>query len=80
MVYMLTCACVDYYADILAQLKPEQLQGVRMTALHGKMKQAARDKALAQFANKPAGESAPRATLCSGCRTGWLSRAVICTK
>ena len=79
MVYMLTCACVDYYADVLAQLKPEQLQGVRMTALHGKMKQAAREKALAQFADEPAGESAPLARSCSECRTEWLSCAVICS-
>lgn len=68
---MLTCACVDYYADVLAQLKPKQLQGVRMTALHGKMKQAAREKALAQFANEPAGGFAQS---CSG----FCSVAILC--
>ena len=73
MVYMLTCACVDYYADVLAQLKPAQLEGVRLTALHGKMKQAAREKALAQFASEPAGGSALLAGSCSGCHAEWLS-------
>ena len=80
MVYMLTCACVDYYADVLAQLKPVQLEGVCLTALHGKMKQAAREKALAQFASEPAGGSALPAGSCSGCHAEWLSCAVICIK
>ncbi|KAG0613699.1 hypothetical protein M758_6G123000 [Ceratodon purpureus] len=51
--YFMTCACVDYWAIILPQL--EALSGIQAVALHGKMKQAVREKALAVFAGLSAG-------------------------
>ncbi|KAB2596342.1 DEAD-box ATP-dependent RNA helicase 18-like [Pyrus ussuriensis x Pyrus communis] len=46
-VYFMTCACVDYWELVLPMLGP--LKGFPLIALRGKMKQAARDKALASF-------------------------------
>ncbi|XP_024387826.1 DEAD-box ATP-dependent RNA helicase 18 isoform X1 [Physcomitrium patens] len=51
--YFMTCACVDYWAIMLPQL--ESLSGLQAVALHGKMKQAAREKALAMFSGMTAG-------------------------
>jgi ATP-dependent RNA helicase DDX55/SPB4 len=53
-VYMLTCACVDFFATVLGQL-PEAA-GLRLVTLHGRMKQAAREAHLADYAAGEAGE------------------------
>jgi ATP-dependent RNA helicase DDX55/SPB4 len=64
-VYFLTCACVDFFAAALPRLAP--LRGapgggggaaaapVTVRALHGRMKQAARERELAAFAAADAG-------------------------
>ncbi|KAM1126289.1 hypothetical protein ACFX2B_040992 [Malus domestica] len=52
-VYFMTCACVDYWGLVLPMLGP--LKGFPLIALHGKMKQAARDKALASFTSLSSG-------------------------
>ncbi|KAM1162532.1 hypothetical protein ACFX13_001585 [Malus domestica] len=52
-VYFMTCACVDYWGLVLPLLGP--LKGFPLIALHGKMKQAARDKALASFTSLSSG-------------------------
>ena len=52
-VYMLTCAAVDYYAAALRLLPGAR--GLAVTSLHGRMKQSHRDAALAAFAAQPAG-------------------------
>ncbi|KAK1283178.1 DEAD-box ATP-dependent RNA helicase 18 [Acorus calamus] len=46
-VYFMTCACVDYWGVVLPQLTI--LRGCSIISLHGKMKQIAREKALASF-------------------------------
>ncbi|KAI3751258.1 hypothetical protein L2E82_22306 [Cichorium intybus] len=46
-VYFMTCACVDYWGVVLPRLAV--LKGVSLISLHGKMKQTAREKALASF-------------------------------
>jgi superfamily II DNA/RNA helicase len=57
-VYFLTCACVDFFATVLDRLPTAR--GLAITPLHGRMKQAAREAALASFANAPAGKSSLR--------------------
>lgn len=52
-VYFLTCACVDFFAEVLGAAP--QTKGVALTALHGRMKQAARERALEAFAQGSAG-------------------------
>ncbi|CAN6439446.1 unnamed protein product [Victoria cruziana] len=52
-VYFMTCACVDYWGIVLPQLGP--LKGFHIVPLHGKMKQTAREKALASFMELPSG-------------------------
>ena len=52
-VYFLTCACVDFYASALSGLP--QLRGLPLTALHGRMKQSARERALRAYSAAPAG-------------------------
>ena len=58
LVYFLTCACVDFYAHALRTVAPD-LFGDRgtcaLTALHGRMEQAKRQRALEGFANAPHG-------------------------
>ncbi|BBN10585.1 ATP-dependent RNA helicase DDX55/SPB4 [Marchantia polymorpha subsp. ruderalis] len=51
-VYFMTCACVDYWGTVLPQLK--MMKTLSIISLHGKMKQSAREKALATFADLPA--------------------------
>ncbi|OAY46319.1 DEAD-box ATP-dependent RNA helicase 18 isoform X1 [Manihot esculenta] len=46
-VYFMTCACVDYWGVVLPRLTA--LKGFSLIPLHGKMKQTAREKALASF-------------------------------
>ncbi|KAL8052285.1 hypothetical protein ABFX02_06G201806 [Erythranthe guttata] len=46
-VYFMTCACVDYWGAVLPCLP--SMKGFSLISLHGKMKQAAREKALASF-------------------------------
>ncbi|KVI07044.1 DNA/RNA helicase, DEAD/DEAH box type, N-terminal [Cynara cardunculus var. scolymus] len=46
-VYFMTCACVDYWGVVLPRLAA--LKGLSLISLHGKMKQTAREKALASF-------------------------------
>jgi len=55
-VYFLTCACVDLFAAALPRLPAAA--GLRLAALHGRMKQAAREAVLAAFAALDGG--APR--------------------
>ena len=62
-VYFLTCACVDFFATVLERLPAAH--GLAVTPLHGRMKQAAREAALAAFADAPAGE--PRWEFNSAC-------------
>ncbi|CAB4301433.1 unnamed protein product [Prunus armeniaca] len=52
-VYFMTCACVDYWGLVLPLFG--SLKGFPLIALHGKMKQAARDKALASFTSLSSG-------------------------
>ena len=52
-VYFLTCACVDFFVTALERLPVAK--GLAVTSLHGRMKQAAREAALAAFADAPAG-------------------------
>lgn len=52
-VYFMTCACVDYWGVVLPCLSP--LKDFNLIALHGKMKQTARDKALASFTSLSSG-------------------------
>ncbi|KAJ6822901.1 DEAD-box ATP-dependent RNA helicase 18-like [Iris pallida] len=46
-IYFMTCACVDYWGVVLPKLTA--LKGNTLIPLHGKMKQTAREKALASF-------------------------------
>ncbi|KAL3650313.1 DEAD-box ATP-dependent RNA helicase 18 [Castilleja foliolosa] len=52
-VYFMTCACVDYWGAVLPLLSP--LKGFSLFPLHGKMKQPAREKALASFTSVSSG-------------------------
>lgn len=52
-IYFMTCACVDYWGVVLPQLTA--LKGNTLIPLHGKMKQSAREKALASFTGLPSG-------------------------
>ncbi len=52
--YFLTCACVDFAAAALACLP--HMQRVTVCALHGRMKQAAREATLTAFTDLKAGE------------------------
>ncbi|KAK6145569.1 hypothetical protein DH2020_022389 [Rehmannia glutinosa] len=52
-VYFMTCACVDYWGAVLPRLSA--LKGFSLMSLHGKMKQAAREKALASFTSLSSG-------------------------
>jgi hypothetical protein len=52
-VYFLTCACVDLFAAALPRLPAAA--GLRLAALHGRMKQAAREAVLAAFAAQDGG-------------------------
>ena len=53
-VYFLTCACVDLYAALLLRLPGAA--PLPVCALHGRMKQAAREAVLADFTDLPAGK------------------------
>lgn len=48
-VFLMTCACVDYWGVVLPQLAV--LKGHSLIPFHGKMKQNIRDKALATFSS-----------------------------
>lgn len=52
-VYYMTCASVDYWGIVLPQL--EVLKGCPLIALHGRMKQSMREKALQSFTKLSAG-------------------------
>ncbi|KAK1355098.1 DEAD-box ATP-dependent RNA helicase 18 [Heracleum sosnowskyi] len=52
-VYFMTCACVDYWGVVLPCLA--SLKGRSLIPLHGQMKQAAREKALASFTSLSSG-------------------------
>ena len=56
-VYFLTCACVDLFALLLGRLASLAPALPPVRALHGRMKQAAREATLASFAALPAGDS-----------------------
>ena len=57
-VYLLTCACVDFFEAALLQMA--ELRGVQMHALHGRMKQAVREATLQAYTAQSAGESGTR--------------------
>lgn len=52
-IYFMTCACVDYWGVVLPCL--DSLKGRSLIPLHGQMKQAAREKALASFTTLSSG-------------------------
>ncbi|KZV34937.1 DEAD-box ATP-dependent RNA helicase 18 [Dorcoceras hygrometricum] len=52
-IYFMTCACVDYWGTVLPRLSV--LKDFSLISLHGKMKQAAREKALALFTSLSSG-------------------------
>ncbi|KAK3019520.1 hypothetical protein RJ639_003192 [Escallonia herrerae] len=52
-IYFMTCACVDYWGVVLPQLSA--LKSFSLISLHGKMKQTAREKALASFTSLSSG-------------------------
>jgi ATP-dependent RNA helicase DDX55/SPB4 len=52
-VYFMTCASVDYWGLVLPLLT--ELKGFSLISLHGKMKQSAREKALASFTSLSSG-------------------------
>ncbi|GLT31513.1 hypothetical protein SLA2020_062460 [Shorea laevis] len=52
-VYFMTCACVDYWGVVLPHITA--LKGLSLIPLHGKMKQTAREKALAFFTSLSSG-------------------------
>ncbi|GAV88985.1 DEAD domain-containing protein/Helicase_C domain-containing protein/DUF4217 domain-containing protein [Cephalotus follicularis] len=52
-IYYMTCACVDYWGVVLLRLPV--LKGLSLNPLHGKMKQSAREKALASFTSLSSG-------------------------
>ena len=52
-VYFLTCASVDFFSTALAQLP--QMASAKLFALHGKMKQAAREAVMASYTSSTAG-------------------------
>ncbi|XP_027335135.1 DEAD-box ATP-dependent RNA helicase 18 isoform X2 [Abrus precatorius] len=52
-IYFMTCACVDYWGVVLPCLPV--LKGFSLIPLHGKMKQSAREKALASFTSLSSG-------------------------
>ncbi|KAL4544588.1 hypothetical protein Ndes2526B_g00544 [Nannochloris sp. 'desiccata'] len=52
-VYFLTCACVDYFTTALPRLAA--CKKISFHALHGRMKQAARETTLASFAGATSG-------------------------
>lgn len=63
-VYFLTCACVDFYAAALpAAAAGAGERPLRLTDLHGRMKQSQREARLAAFAASPHG--VPGTLLCS---------------
>ena len=63
--YFLTCACVDFFTTVLERLPPAR--GLAVTSLHGRMKQSAREAALAGFADAPAGEQKSLSCDCLAC-------------
>lgn len=50
-VYLLTCACVDYFGDVLSRVAPS----VHFIQLHGRMKQKQRNSALRAFSEMDGG-------------------------
>lgn len=52
-VYFLTCASVDFFAEVLASAP--QTKDLALTALHGRMKQSAREKAMEAFSQRAEG-------------------------
>lgn len=54
-VYFLTCSCVDFVNLSLKRLGPQFIPGVKVHALHGRMKQAAREATLEAYTSLPSG-------------------------
>lgn len=52
-VYFLTCASVDFFHSALTQLP--DMKAAQLFALHGKMKQAAREAVMSAYTSSPAG-------------------------
>ncbi|XP_009764877.1 DEAD-box ATP-dependent RNA helicase 18 [Nicotiana sylvestris] len=53
MIYFMTCACVDYWGTVFPRLSC--LKSFSLISLHGKMKQSAREKAIASFTSLSSG-------------------------
>lgn len=51
--YFLTCASVDFFHTALSQL--QDMNAAKLFALHGKMKQAAREAVMLSYTTSPAG-------------------------
>ena len=56
-VYFLTCASVDFFHSALTQLP--NMKAAQLFALHGKMKQAAREAVMSSYTGSPAGTANP---------------------
>ena len=54
-VYFLTCASVDFFHTALSQLP--STTSAKLFALHGKMKQAARESVMASYTSISAGDA-----------------------
>ena len=67
-VYALTCACVDFLAAAVEVSQPASQASVPLFALHGRMKQRARESRLAAYTAASSG-----ARLAATCCTGLLT-------
>ena len=70
-VYLLTCACVDFCAAAVQQLQDEG-KGATVFSLHGRMKQKARETRLAAFTAATSGVS-PQLHWTIRCSVGCVS-------
>ena len=61
-VYFLTCASVDFFHSALTQLP--NMKAAQLFALHGKMKQAAREAVMSSYTGSPAGTPYSKFTGC----------------
>ena len=55
-IFFLTCACVEYYSAVLKELNPP-CKGYEYEALHGKLVQKRREKAMERFRQRKCGQS-----------------------
>ena len=55
-IFFLTCACVEYYSAVLKELQPP-CKGYEYEALHGKLVQKRREKAMERFRQRKCGQT-----------------------